>query len=64
MEKTKVKVFKKGVEVGWYKDIVPGVNAVEATCEAFGFDIADYEFRLYEDENKVVWSGARALLDV
>lgn len=57
MKKTKVKVFKKGVHVGWYKDIEPGMNAIIATCLQHGYNIEDYEFRDFEDEKKVVWKG-------
>lgn len=60
----KVKVFKRGQEVGWYKDIVPGVNAIKATCERQGFDIKEYELRDYETAKKVLWNGAKADLGV
>jgi hypothetical protein len=60
----KVRVYKNGVEVGWYKDIVPGANAVIATCKLRGMDICDYEFRDFDDDKKVVWRGIDANLDV
>ena len=63
-EKVKVKVFKKGVEVGWYKNLVPGVNAIKATCKNMGYDIKEYELRDYETAKKVLWSGAKADLGV
>ena len=60
----KVKVYKNGKEVGWYKDIVPGANAVIATCKKWGFDITQYEFRDYDDDKKVVWRGTEDMLSV
>ena len=58
-EKVKVKVFKKGIEVGWYKNLVPGVNAIKATCKNMGYDIADYELRDYETAKIILWRGAQ-----
>ena len=63
-KKTKVKVFKNGVEVGWQKDIVPGKNAVIASCKVHGFNIEEYEFRDYETAKKVLWKGTKADLGV
>ena len=63
-EKVKVKVFKNGQEVGWYKDIEPGANAVKAVCEQRGWDIAQYEFHDYETAKRVVLSGAGCGQDV
>lgn len=60
----KVKVFKDGKEVGWYKDLVPGVNAIKATCHNMGYDIKAYELRDYETAKKVLWSGMKADLGV
>lgn len=60
----KVKVYKNGVEVGWYKDEVSGANAVIATCKLQGLDLNDFEFRDFEDENKVVWRGVDDTLGV
>lgn len=57
MTMTKVKVYKNGYEVGWYKDLVPGINSIKATCENMGYDLKEYELRDYEDEKKVLWSG-------
>lgn len=59
-EKTKVRVYKNGVECGWYKDIIPGQNAIIATCKLRGYDITQYEFRDFEDDTKVLWIGAQA----
>ena len=58
-EKVKVKVFKNGVEVGWYKNLVPGVNAIKATCKNMGFNIEAYELRDYETAKKILWRGAQ-----
>lgn len=55
--KTKVRVYKRGIEVGWYKDIIPGINAVIATCKNLNMDIKDFEFREYENDSNVVWRG-------
>jgi hypothetical protein len=52
----KIKVFKNGVESGWYKDVESGINAIKATCEVHGFVISDYEFRKF-DNTTVVWRG-------
>ena len=60
----KVRVYKNGVEVGWYKDIEPGANAVIATCKLQGMNLADFEFRDYDDDKKVLWRGAEVILDV
>lgn len=60
----RVKVFKNGVEVGWYKSLVPGKNAVIAACKHHGFNIEEYEFRDYKTAKKVLWKGARADLGV
>lgn len=57
--KVKVKVFKNGVEVGWYKNLVPGVNAIKATCKNMGFNIEDYELRDYETAKIILWRGAQ-----
>lgn len=59
----KVRVYKNGKEVGWYKDIVPGANAVIATCRSLGFDITEYEFRDYENDEKIVWKGEKNMLE-
>ena len=59
----KVKVFKKGKEVGWYKDHISGVNAVIATCKNQGFDITEYHFTQFEDTKKIVWKGEKKLLE-
>jgi hypothetical protein len=64
MAMTKVKVYKNGSEVGWYKDLVPGINAIKATCENMGYDLKEYELRDYEDEKKVLWRGIEAVVDV
>ena len=58
-DKVKVKVFKKGVEVGWYKNLVPGVNAIRATCKNMGYNIEDYELRDYETARIILWRGAQ-----
>lgn len=59
----KVRVYKNGVEVGWYKDIVPGANAVIATCRSLGFDIEAYEFREYDNSENIVWKGEKSMLE-
>lgn len=61
--KTKVRVFKNDQEIGWYKDIKPGANAVIATCKNLGFDITQYYFTEYDDTSKVVWRGEQAMID-
>jgi hypothetical protein len=58
VDKIKVKAFKNGVEIGWYKDILPGVNAVKALCEQRGWDISQYDFRLFDDTTQIVWRGS------
>ena len=58
----KVKVYKRGVEVGWFKDIVPGANAVINACKYHKFDITEYEFRDFEDTTKIVWRGQESML--
>lgn len=55
--KIKVRVYKKGIEVGWYKDKVPGINAVVATCKNLNMDIKDFEFRAFDDDSEIVWRG-------
>ena len=60
----RVKVFKNGQEVGWYKKLEPGKNAIIAACEVHGFDIEEYEFRDYKTAKKVLWKGAKTDLDV
>ena len=64
MTAIKVKVFKNGQEVGWYKDLVPGINAIEATCKNMGYDIKEYELRDYNNEKKVLWNGAGSISGV
>lgn len=59
----KVKVFKKGKEVGWYKDHVSGANAVIATCKNHGYDITEYHFTQFEDTKKIVWKGEKKMLE-
>lgn len=59
----KVKVFKKGKEVGWYKDHVSGANAVIATCKNHGFDITEYHFTQFEDTKKIVWKGEKKFME-
>lgn len=60
----RVKVFKNGREVGWYKKLEPGKNAIIAACKIHGFNIEEYEFRDYKTAKKVLWKGARTDLDV
>lgn len=60
----KVKVYKNGQEVGWYKDLVPGINAIKATCKNMGYDIREYELRDYTDEKKILWNGSEAVAGV
>lgn len=50
----RVNVFKNGVEVGWFKNIESGVNAIEASCFVHDYNIADYELRSPFDD-AVVW---------
>lgn len=61
--KTKVKVFKNGKEVGWYKDIVPGANAVIATCKNLGYDITQYYFTEFDNPDNIVWRGEQSMVD-
>lgn len=61
--KTKVKVFKNGQEVGWYKDIIPGANAVIATCKYLGYDITQYHFTEYDNTQNIVWRGEKSMVD-
>jgi hypothetical protein len=61
--KTKVKVFKNGQEVGWYKDITPGANAVIATCKNLGYDITQYHFTEYDNTENIVWRGEKSMVD-
>lgn len=58
-----IRVFKDGVDVGWYKNIEAGKNAIVAACKVHGFDIESYEFR-DKFAKKVLWKGARADLGV
>ena len=60
----KVRVYKNGIEVGWYKDAVPGANAVIATCKNLGYDITAYEFREFDNDKNIVWRGTKDMLDV
>lgn len=59
----KVHVYKNGICIGWFKDVVPGANAVIATCRHHGYDITQYEFRDFEDDEKVVWRGEKNMLE-
>lgn len=59
----KVKVFKCGVEVGWYKDHVGGANAIIATCRHQGYDITEYHMTDFEDTEKIVWKGEKSMLE-
>jgi hypothetical protein len=60
----KVRVYKNGIEVGWYKSLESGANAVIATCKLQGMDLNAFEFRDYDDDKKVVWRGAEVDLGV
>ena len=62
-EKTKVRVFKNGVEVGWFKDIVPGANALINSCRVHGFDIEQYDFRDYDTAKNILWKGEKSMLE-
>ena len=59
----KVKVFKNGKEVGWYKDHIHGANAIIATCRNQGFDITAYHMTVFEDTKKIVWKGEKKMLE-
>lgn len=61
--KQKVRVFKDGVECGWYKDVVPGANAVIATCKNLGYDITLYHFADYDNTENIVWRGEKSMLE-
>jgi hypothetical protein len=61
--KTKVRVFKNNVEVGWFKDITPGSNALINACKVHGFDITEYHFTQFEDTKKIVWKGEKKMLE-
>ena len=63
-QKIKVKVFKCGVEVGWYKNLVPGVNAIKATCKNLGYNIEDYELRDFDTGKNILWKGSQEQKDV
>jgi hypothetical protein len=52
----RVYVFKNGIDIGWYKDLESGRNAVEALCAYSGFDVTQYEFR--DSNGVVVWRGS------
>lgn len=56
--KESVKVFKNNIEVGWYKNLVTGINAIEATCLHIGFDVTEYELRDYATASIILWSGS------
>lgn len=62
-EKVKVKVFKDGVEVGWFKDIVPGANALIDACLYHGFDITKYHFAEYDNTENIVWRGEKSMVE-
>lgn len=62
--KIKVKVFKDDIECGWYKDVVPGANAVIDACKHHGFDITKYHFAEYDNIKNIVWRGEKSMLDV
>lgn len=62
-EKTKVRVFKNDVEIGWFKDIIPGSNALINACRVHGFDIEAYEFRDWETAKNILWKGEKSMLE-
>lgn len=60
----KVKVFKNGQECGWFKDVIPGVNAIIMTCVNLGFDITQYHFTEYDNTENIVWRGEKNMLEM
>ena len=63
MNAQKVKVFKNNIECGWYKDIIPGANAIVATCKNLGFDITAYHFTDFDNIKNIVWRGEKYMLE-
>ena len=53
----KVRVYKNGIETGWFKDPVVGLNTIKAHCEFHKDDITQFEFRSYDNPDIIVWSG-------
>lgn len=53
---TKVRVIKDNIEVGWFKDLQPGINCIIETCKLHKFDISLYKLVDYYD-SKVLWTG-------
>lgn len=53
-----VVVVKNGEQVGWFKDIRPGINCLIESCKINNFDIRDYELRDYYD-GIILWSGSK-----
>jgi len=62
-QKTKVKVFKDGIEVGWFKDIIPGANAIIGACIYHGFDITKYHFTEFDNTENIVWRGEKSMIE-
>lgn len=54
----RVVVVKNGKEIGWFKDLQPGINCILESCKVHDFDIKEYELRHYEEGN-ILWSGKK-----
>lgn len=59
----KVVVVKNGVALGWFKDLIPGINCIKEACKVNGFKIDEYEIRDY-DSSVLLWSGKNSNLTI
>lgn len=59
----KVKVFRKDKEVGWFKRVDHGANAIINSCKTHGFDITEFYFTDFEDTKKIVWKGEKSMIE-
>lgn len=54
----RVVVVKDGKEVGWFKDLEPGINCIIESCKNNSLEVEKYELRHYENRN-ILWSGKK-----
>lgn len=54
----KVIAVKNGEVVGWFKDLIPGINCIKESCKVNGFNIQEYEIRDFENRN-LLWTGEK-----
>ncbi len=53
----KVKVLKNGIEAGWFKNHLVGINALLAHCKAHSDNIINFELRDFDNPDIIIWSG-------